>query len=301
MANAVLPAGEVVNHARRVAERFNALPPGAVRETKQLMRRAAARSGAADDRVEGGVFAQAPAQPRGEGGVPGLLPEAQARLLEVLSALEPDELRRAHLALALASWCCRRCWWRRRCARARARRCCPRPPAARRRRRRGERRALRLLIAGDSSAAGVGVAHQDQALAGHLVRALQRIAARPVHWTAARASGLTTRAGACAAARARCSADRSRGGGDRRQRRHRPGSARVAPCAHREAMADWLLDARLARARDVRAAAADAPVSAAAAAAAPRDRAPMRGATTRRWRAGRRRAATCRACRSTSS
>ena len=38
MANAVLPAGEVVNHARRVAERFNALPPGAVRESKQLMR-----------------------------------------------------------------------------------------------------------------------------------------------------------------------------------------------------------------------------------------------------------------------
>jgi enoyl-CoA hydratase/carnithine racemase len=40
IANAVLPAGEVVNHARRVAERFNALPPGAVRETKKLLRRA---------------------------------------------------------------------------------------------------------------------------------------------------------------------------------------------------------------------------------------------------------------------
>jgi enoyl-CoA hydratase/carnithine racemase len=38
-ANAVLPAGEVVNHARRMAERFNALPPGAVRESKALMRR----------------------------------------------------------------------------------------------------------------------------------------------------------------------------------------------------------------------------------------------------------------------
>lgn len=38
LANAVLPAGEVVNHARRVAERFNALPPGAVREAKALMR-----------------------------------------------------------------------------------------------------------------------------------------------------------------------------------------------------------------------------------------------------------------------
>ena len=39
IANAVLPASEVVKHARRVAERFNALPPGAVRETKRLMRR----------------------------------------------------------------------------------------------------------------------------------------------------------------------------------------------------------------------------------------------------------------------
>jgi enoyl-CoA hydratase/carnithine racemase len=38
IANAVLPAAEVVNHARRVAERFNALPPGAVREAKQLLR-----------------------------------------------------------------------------------------------------------------------------------------------------------------------------------------------------------------------------------------------------------------------
>jgi enoyl-CoA hydratase/carnithine racemase len=39
IANAVLPAGEVANHARRVAERFNGLPPAAVRETKQLLRR----------------------------------------------------------------------------------------------------------------------------------------------------------------------------------------------------------------------------------------------------------------------
>ncbi len=38
LANAVLPAGEVVHHARRIAERFNHLPPGAVRESKRLMR-----------------------------------------------------------------------------------------------------------------------------------------------------------------------------------------------------------------------------------------------------------------------
>jgi enoyl-CoA hydratase/carnithine racemase len=38
IANAVLPASEVVGHARRIAERFNQLPPGAVREAKQLLR-----------------------------------------------------------------------------------------------------------------------------------------------------------------------------------------------------------------------------------------------------------------------
>jgi enoyl-CoA hydratase/carnithine racemase len=38
LANAVLPAAEVLPHARRVALRFNALPPGAVRESKKLMR-----------------------------------------------------------------------------------------------------------------------------------------------------------------------------------------------------------------------------------------------------------------------
>ena len=38
LANAVLPASEVVGHARRMAERFNALPPGAVREAKRLLR-----------------------------------------------------------------------------------------------------------------------------------------------------------------------------------------------------------------------------------------------------------------------
>ncbi len=53
--------------------------------------------------------------------------------------------------------------------------------------------ALHVLIAGDSSAAGVGVSHQDQALAGHLTRALLRHTARPVQWTLLAQSGLTTR------------------------------------------------------------------------------------------------------------
>jgi enoyl-CoA hydratase/carnithine racemase len=38
LANAVLPAGEVLNHARRVAERFNHLAPGAVQDAKRLIR-----------------------------------------------------------------------------------------------------------------------------------------------------------------------------------------------------------------------------------------------------------------------
>jgi len=57
IANAVLPAAEVVPHARRVAERFNALPPGAVRETKRLMRRARAAAAEEAIGIETGIFA----------------------------------------------------------------------------------------------------------------------------------------------------------------------------------------------------------------------------------------------------
>jgi enoyl-CoA hydratase/carnithine racemase len=42
IATAVLPSSEVLAHARRVATRFNDLPPGAVRDTKRLMRAGAA-------------------------------------------------------------------------------------------------------------------------------------------------------------------------------------------------------------------------------------------------------------------
>ena len=58
IANAVLPAGEVAGHARRVAERFNALPPGAVRDSKMLMRRAREKLVAETVAVEGDLFAQ---------------------------------------------------------------------------------------------------------------------------------------------------------------------------------------------------------------------------------------------------
>jgi len=58
IANAVLPAGEVVLHARRIAERFNALPPGAVQESKRLLRRARAQVALETIAVEGEVFAR---------------------------------------------------------------------------------------------------------------------------------------------------------------------------------------------------------------------------------------------------
>jgi enoyl-CoA hydratase/carnithine racemase len=56
LANAVLPAAEVVNHARRVAERFNALPPGAVRDTKRLMRRGGRDAVVQAMQAEGEIF-----------------------------------------------------------------------------------------------------------------------------------------------------------------------------------------------------------------------------------------------------
>lgn len=58
LANAVLPAGEVVNHARRIAERFNALPPGAVADTKRLMRRWSREKVHEVIAVEGELFGQ---------------------------------------------------------------------------------------------------------------------------------------------------------------------------------------------------------------------------------------------------
>ncbi len=58
IANAVLPASEVVRHARRVAERFNALPPGAVQASKRLLRRARAQSVAEAIAVESEIFAR---------------------------------------------------------------------------------------------------------------------------------------------------------------------------------------------------------------------------------------------------
>lgn len=60
---------------------------------------------------------------------------------------------------------------------------------------------LRLLVAGDSSAAGVGVAHQRDALAAQLAEALQARLRRPVAWQLKARTGLDT-AGVAALLRA---------------------------------------------------------------------------------------------------
>jgi len=51
---------------------------------------------------------------------------------------------------------------------------------------------LSVLVAGDSSAAGVGVAHQREALAQPLATTLASATRRPVHWRLVAQSGLTT-------------------------------------------------------------------------------------------------------------
>ncbi len=58
LVNAVLPANEVLNHTRRVAERFNQLPPGAVQGAKRLLRGPQREQVLATIRREGELFAQ---------------------------------------------------------------------------------------------------------------------------------------------------------------------------------------------------------------------------------------------------
>jgi lysophospholipase L1-like esterase len=109
----------------------------------------------------------------------------------------------------------------------------------------GRGQALRVLIAGDSSAAGVGVAHQNQSFAGHFTRTLHPLIGRPLHWALHARSGLTT-----AQVHALLQAER-------------PAAADIAvvisgvndvidqlpsqrALAHRAALADWMLGERLA-------------------------------------------------------
>ena len=73
-----------------------------------------------------------------------------------------------------------------------AHRCCPKPTARAKGGSTATGSALRLLIAGDSSAAGVGVAQQAQALSGHLSSQPAPAAQRAVCWQLHARSGLTT-------------------------------------------------------------------------------------------------------------
>ncbi|MBL8341406.1 MAG: enoyl-CoA hydratase, partial [Rubrivivax sp.] len=58
LANAVIPAGEVAAHARRMAERFNGMPPAAVREAKRLMRAPQRELIEQTIRTEGRIFGE---------------------------------------------------------------------------------------------------------------------------------------------------------------------------------------------------------------------------------------------------
>jgi enoyl-CoA hydratase/carnithine racemase len=58
LANAVLPAAEVLPHARRMAQRFNSLPPGAVQEAKRLLRRSQQAAVQDTIRTEAQIFGQ---------------------------------------------------------------------------------------------------------------------------------------------------------------------------------------------------------------------------------------------------
>ena len=88
----------------------------------------------------------------------------------------------------------RRCSSRRRWRRGAARRCCPRPPAhASGASAPPARRRCACSIAGDSSAAGVGVARQEQAVVGHLdANAAPTRPEAAIDWTLRARTGLTT-------------------------------------------------------------------------------------------------------------
>jgi enoyl-CoA hydratase/carnithine racemase len=58
LANAVLPASEVLAHALRAAERFNSLPPEAVRAAKRLLQKPDRAAVLAAIEAESGVFAE---------------------------------------------------------------------------------------------------------------------------------------------------------------------------------------------------------------------------------------------------
>ena len=79
IANAVLPPAEVLPHARRMAERFNTMPPGSVRESKRLMREPQREFVLEAIRREAVLFAQRLSSP-----------EAREAMQAVLEKRKPD-------------------------------------------------------------------------------------------------------------------------------------------------------------------------------------------------------------------
>jgi enoyl-CoA hydratase/carnithine racemase len=79
LATAALSAGEVLPHARRMAKRFNQLPPGAVRDSKRLMRAGASAAITYAMQQETEVFVE---RLRG--------PEAREALQAFLQKRKPD-------------------------------------------------------------------------------------------------------------------------------------------------------------------------------------------------------------------
>ena len=77
--NAVLPAAELMAHAQSVARAFNVLPPGAVRDTKKLLREALATPVQEAIMREAGVFG-----PRLAG------PEAREAIAAIREKRKPD-------------------------------------------------------------------------------------------------------------------------------------------------------------------------------------------------------------------
>ncbi len=55
----------------------------------------------------------------------------------------------------------------------------------------GSKPALKLLLIGESTAAGVGVRHNDDGLAGHLARALAEQSGQAIHWQVIARNGMT--------------------------------------------------------------------------------------------------------------
>ena len=103
-----------------------------------------------------------------------------------------------------------------------------------------------VLVAGDSSAAGVGVARQELALAAQLAQALARRLGRPVRWSLHAKSGLSTRSvHALLREQAPAAADVAVVVSGVNDVLEQVPPARAL--GHREALADWLLAEGLAR------------------------------------------------------